>query len=71
MCAAAGVQARSHDRKQDAVAFFVLILRGFHRMRSTAHRHVHQLDRRDHAVAQPHQSLQRDQIVEGFYLCVE
>ena len=31
----------------------------FHRMRSIVHRHVHQLDRRDHAFVQPHQSLQR------------
>ena len=29
------------------------------RMRSILHWHVHQLDRRDHAFVQPHQSLQR------------
>ena len=34
----------------------------FHRMSSIVHLHVHQLDRRDHAFVQPHQSLQRGAI---------
>ena len=42
-----------------AIAFFVLFCDRFRRMRSIVHRHVHQLDRRDHAFVQPHQSLQR------------
>jgi hypothetical protein len=58
--AAAGVQARSPRRKQDVhrIARSIFVI-DFHRRRSLLHWHVHQLDRRDHAFALAHESLQR------------
>ena len=54
------VQARFPGRKQDVRWHCSFYFRDrFHRMSSIVHLHVHQLDRRDHAFVQPHQSLQR------------